>query len=107
MDFAKIIIVIFSATGFWKLIELLIQFKSQNRLKNAEIHNLQVHDNSVIIENYKMWFDNTEKRLKELEDKNTEMTITISEQRKKIEKLEKYVDQLEEEIKPYRTSSDE
>ncbi|GGG36207.1 hypothetical protein GCM10011344_41350 [Dokdonia pacifica] len=107
MDIAKIIIVIFSATGFWKLIELLIQFKSQNRLKNAEIHNLQVHDNSVIIENYKVWAEGMEKRLKELEEKNEENTKIIIEQREKIEKLEKYVDQLEEEIKPYRTSSDE
>ncbi|MFC4636483.1 hypothetical protein ACFO3O_21435 [Dokdonia ponticola] len=107
MDIAKIIIVIFSATGFWKLIELLVQFKGQNRLKDAEIHNLQVQGNSLIIENYKMWSENMEKRLKELEDKNTEMTEIITEQRKKIEKLEKYVDQLEEEIKPYRTTTDE
>lgn len=107
MDIAKIIIVIFSATGFWKLIELLVQFKGQNRFKDAEIHNLQVQGNSLIIENYKMWSENMEKRLKELEDKNTEMTKIITEQRKKIEKLEKYVDQLEEEIKPYRTTTDE
>ncbi|MFC4636600.1 hypothetical protein ACFO3O_22035 [Dokdonia ponticola] len=107
MDITKIIIVIFSATGFWKLIELLVQFKGQNRLKDAEIHNLQTQGNSLIIENYKKWSENMEKRLEELENKNTEMTKTITEQRKKIDKLQKYVDQLEEEIKPYRSSTNE
>ena len=107
MDITKIVIVIFSATGFWKLIELLLQFKSQNRLKNAEIHNLHVQANSLVVENYKMWSENMEKRLKELEDKNTAMNKIITGQRQKIDKLQKYVDQLEEEIKSYRISTDE
>lgn len=107
MDVLKVVIGILSATGLWKLIELLLSFRIQNRLKNAEINRIHVQANSLIIENYKMWSDNMEKRLKELENKNAENTKIITEQRIKIDKLQGYVGQLEEEIKTYRTPTDE
>ena len=102
MDVLKVVIGILSATGLWKLIELLLNFRVQNRLKNAEIRNLNVQADSLVIENYKMWSENMEKRIKELEDKNAENTKIITEQRIKIDELQGYVDQLEEEIKSYR-----
>jgi len=43
-----------------------------------------------------------EKRIEELESKNTEMSKVISKQKERINGLQKYVDQLEEEIKKYK-----
>lgn len=103
MDILKVTMTLLSCAGLWKLIELLLNFRVQNRLKNAEIRNLNVQANSLVIENYKMWSENMEKRIKELEDKNAENTKVITEQRIKIDELQGYVDQLEEEIKSYRT----
>ncbi len=66
MSILKIIAIVFGATGFWKLIEILLQFRTQKRLKNAEINNLNTQANSLIIENYKLWTEKMERRLKEV-----------------------------------------
>jgi uncharacterized coiled-coil protein SlyX len=102
MDLLKILAIVLGATGFWKLIEILLQYGMQKRLKNAEIHNLNVQANSLVVENYKLWSENMEKRLKQLESKNTLMNKTITKQRDRITELEKYVDQLEAEIQSYK-----
>lgn len=98
MDILKIIALILSSAGIWKIIELLLHFKSENRLKNAEIRNLHVQANSLVVENYKMWSEKMEKRLKQLEDKNAEMSKTIIEQRQRILDLENYVEELEKQL---------
>lgn len=98
----KLIAIILGATGFWKLIEILLQYGMQKRLKNAEIRNLNIQANSLVEENYKLWSENMEKRLKQLESKNTLMNKTITKQRDRITELEKYVDQLEAEIQSYK-----
>lgn len=102
MDLIKILAIVLGATGFWKLIEILLQYGMQKRLKNAEIRNLNIQANSLVIENYKLWSENMEKRLKQLESKNTLMNKTITKQRDRITELEKYVDQLEAEIQAYK-----
>ncbi|WP_179020731.1 hypothetical protein [Winogradskyella forsetii] len=101
MDALKIVAIVLGATGFWKLIEVLLQFGMQKKLKNAEIRNLNIQANSLVVENYKLWSENMEKRLKQLESKNALMNKTITKQRDRITELEKYVDQLEAEIQLY------
>ena len=91
MELYKILAIVLGATGFWKLIELLLQYGVQKRLKNAEIRNLNAQANSLVIDNYKLWSENMEKRLKELESKNALMNETIIKQRDRITELEKYV----------------
>jgi len=88
MTLLKIFAIVFGATGFWKLIEILLQFRTQKRLKNAEINNLNTQANSLIIENYKLWTENMDTRIKELENKNTSMGKTITQYRSRIIKLE-------------------
>jgi uncharacterized coiled-coil protein SlyX len=98
MDLLKIVAIVLGATGFWKLIEVLLQYSMHKKLKNAEIRNLNIQANSLVVENYKLWSENMEKRLKQLESKNALMNKTITKQRHRITELEKYVDQLEAEI---------
>ncbi|QRM89513.1 hypothetical protein FG167_09815 [Lacinutrix sp. WUR7] len=105
MDILKILAIVLGATGFWKLIEMLLQYGMQKRLKSAEIRNLNVQANSLVVENYKLWSENMEKRLKQLESKNALMNKTITKQRDRITELEKYVDQLEAEIQSYKKSN--
>ena len=101
MDVLKIVAIVLGATGFWKLIEVLLQLGMQKKLKNAEIRNLNIQANSLVVENYKLWSENMEKRLKQLESKNALMNKTITKQKDRITELEKYVDQLEAEIQLY------
>lgn len=102
MDLLKILAIVLGATGFWKLVEVLLQYGMQKRLKTAEIRNLNVQANSLVVENYKLWSENMEQRLKQLESKNALMNKTITKQRDRITELEKYVDQLEAEIQAYK-----
>lgn len=102
MDVLRLLAIVLGATGFWKLIEILLQYGMHKRLKNAEIRNLNIQANSLVVENYKLWSENMEKRLKQLESENALMNKTITKQRDRITELERYVDQLETEIKLYK-----
>ncbi|WP_246040934.1 hypothetical protein [Flavivirga rizhaonensis] len=98
----KIAVIILGATGFWKIIELLIKFRFEQRLKKAEIRSLDIQANSQVVENWVQWSEKMEKRISELEAKNKELMVTIGNQRKRITDLNKYVGQLEKEINDFK-----
>ncbi len=102
LDFIKIVLVLFGATGFWKLIEILVSHNTLRKLKNAETRSLDAQSNNLIVENWVQWSEKMEKRIEKLESKNTLMNKTITKQRERINELQKYVDQLEEEIRLYK-----
>lgn len=104
MNLLKLVTIVLGATGFWKLIEVLLQYGIEKRLKTAEIRNLNTQSNNLIVDNYKQWYEDMEKRLKALESKNALMNETITKQRDRITELEKYVDQLEIEVQSYKKS---
>ncbi len=95
MDIIKLIAVIFGATGFWKLIEIVLKIRTDKKLKKAETSNLYAQANSQIVENWVGWSQRLEKRVEELEGNNAEMKLTITKQRVRIGELEKHVDSLE------------
>lgn len=105
MDYLKLIAVLFSATGFWKLVELLIKFRSDNRKQAAEIRNLNVMSEKQISENWIQWSNALEKRVKELEavaEENKELKKQIESQRNRICELENKVDKVERENEQLR-----
>lgn len=105
MDYIKLIAILFSATGFWKLVELLIRFRSDNRKQSAEIRNLNVQSEKQISENWIQWSQTLEKRVKELEavaEENKELEKQIDSQRERIVELEKKVDHVEKENEQLR-----
>ncbi|EDP96546.1 hypothetical protein U8527_10550 [Kordia algicida OT-1] len=71
MTVLKICAIVFGATGFWKVVEMLFQLRMNKRFKNAEINNLNAQANSLVVENYKLWTENMDRRIKELENKNS------------------------------------
>ncbi len=95
MDIIKLIAVIFGATGFWKLIEIVLKIRTDKKLKKAETSNLYAQANSQIVENWVGWSQKLEKRVAELEGNNTKMRLTITKQRIRIGELEKHVTNLE------------
>lgn len=109
MTILQIFGAVLGASGVWKVVEILIQFRMQKRLKKAEINNLNAQANSLVVENYKLWTENMDRRIKELESKNVsqrkrigklesknaEMSQTIIKQRERI-------NELEAEIKKYK-----
>lgn len=123
MSLVKICAIIFGATGFWKLVEMLFLFRMNKRFKNAEINNLNTQANSLVVENYKLWTENMDRRIKELESKNisqrerigkleaknTEMSQTIinlesknAEMNQTIIKQRDRINELETEVKKYK-----
>ena len=92
MEFAKLIL---GATGFWKLVEILLKLRIDKRLKKAETSNLFAQANSQIVDNWVGWSQKLEQRVKELEGYNMEMRQTIDKQRNRINELEKHIGSLE------------
>lgn len=105
MDILKIAVVVLGATGFWKLMEVLLHYGVQHKLKKAEIKSLNVQANSLVVENWVQWSEKMEKRIQQLETKNNELVKTITKQKDRITELEKYVDQLEEALRTYQKSN--
>lgn len=95
MDILKLIAVILGATGFWKLVEILLRLRMDKKLKKAETSNLYAQANSQIVDNWVQWSQKLEQRVKELESYNTEMRQTINKQRNRINELEKHIGSLE------------
>ena len=73
---------VLGATGFWKLIDLVLKYRTDKRLKNAEIENINASTEKQIIDNWVTWAQNLEVRLKNSDDLNERLY-------KKIECLEK------------------
>ncbi|MBI3520607.1 MAG: hypothetical protein HY062_14810 [Bacteroidetes bacterium] len=105
MEYLKLIAILFSATGFWKLIELLVKFRSDNRKQAAEIKNLNAQAEKQISDNWIQWSQTLEKRVKELEavaEENKELKKQIESQRSRIGELESKVEKVEKENEQLR-----
>ena len=95
MEIIKLIAVILGATGFWKLVEIIIRFRSDKKLKNAEVRNLDAQTEKQVTENWIQWSQTLEKRVKESEEHTENMQKIIETQRKKIRELERKVAEME------------
>ena len=94
MDVMKLIGIILAATGFWRLIELLITYKSKKRLESAQAKNIVADATTKITTNWITWSTKMEKRVEQLEDKNTKLLGIINKQRSKTNELEKQIGEL-------------
>ena len=129
-EIIQLIVVIIGATGFWRLVEYLLKFNSERKLKQAEARNLDIKANDLVLENWMQWSEKMEERISQLEEKNiklyanisdlkaknakmhstiteleaknTKMHLTIAQQKERINELQRYVDQLEAEIIKYK-----
>lgn len=100
MDYMKLLAIIFSATGFWKLIEMAIQYRNDKKLRMAEARNLFAQAETRVVSNWVQWSQALEKRVKELEgvaSENRKLTGLVEEQHQKITDLEAKVEKLENE----------
>ncbi|WP_025741890.1 hypothetical protein [Aquimarina pacifica] len=88
MEYLKLIIALFCATGFWRGLEFLFQHQLNKKFKKAEIRNLNEQSNDKVISNWITWSDKMEERIEELEKDNKEMRQIILKQREKINVLE-------------------
>lgn len=100
MDYLKLIAVLFSATGFWKLVELIVRFRADKRKQSAEIRNLNAQSERHVVENWVQWSQKLETRVKELEavaEENHGLKKQIESQRERIVELEGKVEKVEKE----------
>ncbi len=98
MNYIELISLFFSASGLWKLTDLLIQFFLNRKKHLAEEKNIQVQTESQLVNNWVQWSQSLERRVKELEGvgaENQKLKSQMSIQIKRINELEGKVDQLE------------
>ncbi len=110
MDYLKLIAILFSATGFWKLVEILFKLRMESRRQSAEIRNLDAQAQKHIADNWVQWSQTLEKRVKELEtvaEENKELKKQIDNQRKRIMELESKVERVEKENQQLRNKLQE
>lgn len=107
MEIIKLITLILGATGFWRLVEILVKRHGDKKLKKAETNNLYAQANNQIIENWVGWSQKLEQRVKELENSNTEMKQTIDEQKTHIQTLQTRIEHIENRNQELITSLEE
>lgn len=95
MEIWKLITIIVGASGFWKLLDLLIKFRSDKKLKSAEVNNLNASAQNSIVGNWVQWSQTLEKRVKESEEHTAAMEEIILKQRQQIRCLERKVSEME------------
>ncbi len=95
----KLITIIVSAGGFWKILDLIIKYRSDKKLKSAEANNLYATAQNSIVGNWVQWSQTLEKRVKESEEHTAAMEEIFEKQRKQIRCLEKKVEQMEKKNK--------
>ncbi|WP_027393174.1 hypothetical protein [Aquimarina latercula] len=106
MEYLKLASVVLGAHGLWKLAETLLQHRTQKKFKKAEINNLNVQANDVVISNLLKWSEKMEVRIDELEKNNKEMKAIIVKQRKRISDLEVYTEKLEHKLKKHEEKNE-
>jgi septal ring factor EnvC (AmiA/AmiB activator) len=100
MNYLELIAVLFGATGFWKLVEMIVKFRADKRKQSAEIRNLNAQTEKHVVDNWMQWAQALEKRVKELEavaEENHELKRQIESQRDRIVELESKVENVERE----------
>ncbi len=97
MEIWKLITIIIGASGFWKIIDLLIKYRSDKKLKMAEAKNLHASAQSSIVQNWIEWSQTLEKRVKESEEHTLAMEAIFKQQRERIRCLEQKVEKMEQE----------
>lgn len=100
--YLKIAGIIFSASGLWKLLELIFKARMDKKLKTAQEKNLYAQTQDHIVGNWIQWSQHLEQRVKELESvatENQKLTQMIETQKGRISQLEAKVKSLESENK--------
>lgn len=97
MEVWQIILGILGATGFWKLVEILLRYRSDKKVKSAEARNLNASAQKQIVENWVQWSQKLETRVKEFEEHTDELEKIIDKQKEQIKCLEKKVNKMEKE----------
>lgn len=95
MEIWKLITIVLGAGGFWRLLDILIKYKAERKLKAAETKNLYATAQNSIVSNWVQWSQTLEKRVKESEEHTAAMEGIIEKQREQIKKLEEKVADME------------
>jgi TolA-binding protein len=95
----KIVVGIIGATGFWKLLEFLVRYRSDKKVKSAEARNLNASAQRQIVDGWVQWSQKLKKRVEEFEKHSDAMEKIIEKQRKQIRCLEGKMEKMETENK--------
>lgn len=98
----KIATLVLSATGIWKVIELLIKSKFNKRLRTAETNNLHASAEAQIVGNWIQWSQHLEQRVKELEtvaNENKKLIKKVESQSDMIRSQKNRIFELEQKVK--------
>lgn len=78
IELGKMIMLVLGATGFWKLLDLLLKYRTEKKLKSAEARNINASTEKHIIENWVLWSQKLEERLQLSESLNEKLQKKIN-----------------------------
>ena len=103
MELAKIITLVFGAiAGLWKLLDVVLKYKVDKKIKEAELKSIKATTKKDIVENWVLWSQNLEKRLEDTEKRLKESENLNKQMRTKMNVLERQVKALKEELKCFK-----
>ncbi|MFY0689141.1 MAG: hypothetical protein JXQ90_18370 [Cyclobacteriaceae bacterium] len=95
MDFTKILILVLSATGFWKLLDSIIKIVSEKKLNKAQSENLFAQANKEVVNSFLQLSDKLKKEIQEQEERIDKLELLVESERKRNNELEELVVKLE------------
>ncbi|MDN5201250.1 hypothetical protein QQ008_07750 [Fulvivirgaceae bacterium BMA10] len=96
MDYIKLSVAFFGATGFWKLIESAIKWRLDKKLKSAEASNIFAQANKEVIESFLKLSQELKDQLGRQKERIDELEKLVEKEKKRNDDLEKLVSRLEE-----------
>ena len=96
MDTTKLMAIIFGATGFWKLLEVLLKWRSDKKRTQAETYQVFERANTQILGNWVAWSQKLEETVRQQENEHHELEEKIVIQQNRIAILEKEVAELKQ-----------
>ncbi|WP_281989702.1 hypothetical protein [Aquimarina aggregata] len=109
MEYVNLAGIVLGSTVITEALKYFLQYRTQKKLKHAQIENLNVQANDVVISNLLKWSEKMEQRIDELEKDNLamkkdnrEMKVIITKQRERINDLEVYTEKLEYKLKKHQ-----
>ncbi|WP_299243022.1 hypothetical protein [uncultured Aquimarina sp.] len=99
MEYLNLAGVVIGSSVLTETVKYFLQYRTQKKLRKAEIRNLNAEADERVISNWIQWSDKMEQRIQELEKNNQEMKAIIIKQRERINDLEVYTEKLEHKLK--------
>lgn len=95
MDWIKIAGIVLGATGFWKLVDAIIKWRSDKLLKTAEASNYFAQANNEVVQSFSHLAKELKEQMARQKDRIDELVEKVETEKRRNDDLEKHIGRLE------------